>query len=91
MITGQTAYLAMVVIGMLSLPLARLWAVIYTSLQGRGAREGALAHGPSPKVRRPWSTTHRVLTDVSGQEPFPSWSRSLGRRWPALIAGPKFL
>lgn len=50
MITGQTAYLAMVVIGMLSLPLALLWAVIYTNPPGRGGREGTLAHVRSPKV-----------------------------------------
>lgn len=48
MITGQTAFLAMVVAGMLSLPLALLWVVIYTHV---GDRKVAVhARRPSAKV-----------------------------------------
>lgn len=43
MITGQTAFLIMVVIGMLSLPLSLLWVVIYTELGDRQDRKRAAA------------------------------------------------
>jgi hypothetical protein len=41
MITGQAAFLAMVIVGMISLPLTLAWAVLYTNLGDRQDRNVA--------------------------------------------------
>jgi hypothetical protein len=46
--TGQTAFLVMVIAGMISLPLALLWVVLYTHLGDR--KVAAHARRPSAKV-----------------------------------------
>jgi hypothetical protein len=54
MITGQTAFLIMVVVAMLSLPLTLLWVVIYTNLGDRQDRKvAALAKASEPAPLTP--------------------------------------
>lgn len=41
--TGQSAFLAMVVVGMVSLPLSLAWAVFYTRSRDQSVRKAVVA------------------------------------------------